>query len=70
MVEDERGLVHLAQDQQHLIVNELLVLLKVAAHVLLQLTADLKVQRVKLDLSPFCGDGWIQEVNDRYGEVK
>lgn len=48
VVEDERGLVHLAQDQQHLVVNELLVLLQVAAHVLLQLTADLRGQRAKI----------------------
>ena len=42
VVEDERGLVHLTQDQEHLVVDELLVLVQVAAHVLLQLCADLK----------------------------
>ena len=41
MVKDERGFVQLAQDQQHLLIHELLVLLQAAAHVLLQQAADL-----------------------------
>lgn len=41
MVKDECGLVHLTQDQQHLVVYELLVLLEVAAHMLLQFVTDL-----------------------------
>lgn len=41
MVKDEGGFVHLTQDQQHLIINELFVFLKVAVHVLLQLCTDL-----------------------------
>lgn len=69
VVEDERGLVHLAKDQQHLVVNELLVLRQVAAHVLLQLTADLRGQRAKLDSSPFSGDDWLQGVKELYAEV-
>lgn len=41
MVKDEGGLVHLTQDQKHLVVDELFVLFEVAAHVLLQLVTDL-----------------------------
>lgn len=41
MVKDESSFVHLAQDQQHLIVNILFVLFQVAVHVLLQLCTDL-----------------------------
>lgn len=44
MVKDECGFVHLAQDQQHLIVDELFVLLQVTVHVLLQLCTDLTRQ--------------------------
>lgn len=36
------GLVHLAQDEEHLVVYELFVLFEVAAHVLLQLVTDLQ----------------------------
>lgn len=42
VVKDECGFIHLTQDQEHLVVDELLVLLEVAAHVLLQLITDLK----------------------------
>lgn len=42
MIKDECGLVHLAQDEQHLVVDELFVVLQLALHVLLQLCADLK----------------------------
>lgn len=41
MVKNERGLVHLAQDEQHLVVNEFLEFLQVAVHLLLQLIPDL-----------------------------
>lgn len=41
MIKDESGFVHLAQDEEHLIVNELFVLLQVTVHVLFQLCADL-----------------------------
>lgn len=41
VVEDESCFVHLAQDEQHLVVNELFVFLQVAVHVLLQLCTDL-----------------------------
>lgn len=42
MVEDKGGLVHLAQDEQHLVIDELLELLQVTVHLLLQLIADLR----------------------------
>lgn len=45
MVKDEGGFVHLTQDQQHLIINELFVFLKVAVHVLLQLCTDLNKKK-------------------------
>lgn len=48
MVKNESGFIHLAEDQQHLVVNELLVLFQVAVHVLLQLSPDLK-ERSKQD---------------------
>lgn len=41
VVKDECGFVHLAQDQQHLIVDELFVLFQVTVHVLFQLCTDL-----------------------------
>lgn len=41
MVEDKGGLVHLAQDEQHLVIDELLEFFQVAVHLLLQLIADL-----------------------------
>lgn len=41
MVEDEGGLVHLAQDEQHLVIDEFLELFQVAVHLLLQLISDL-----------------------------
>jgi hypothetical protein len=41
MVKDEGGLVHLAQDEQHLVIDEFLELLQVAVHLLLQLISDL-----------------------------
>ena len=44
VIKDECCLVHLAQDQQHLVVNELLVLHQVTAHMLLQLCSDLTGQ--------------------------
>ena len=44
MVKDKRGLVHLSQDQKHLVVNELLVLFEVTAHMLLQLVTDLRMR--------------------------
>lgn len=47
MVKDEGGFVHLTQDQQHLIINELFVFLKVAVHVLLQLCTDLNKKNNK-----------------------
>lgn len=42
MVEYERSLIHLTQDQQNLVVNELFVLFQIAVHVLLELSADLR----------------------------
>lgn len=44
MVKDERGLVHLTQDQKHLVVYELFVLFEVAAHMLLQLVTNLRTR--------------------------
>lgn len=44
MVKDEGGLVHLTQDQKHLVVYELFVLFEVTAHMLLQLVTDLKTR--------------------------
>ena len=44
------GLVHLTQDQQHLIIYELLVFREVTAHVLLQLGTDL----VKITCEKVC----------------
>lgn len=44
MVKDKCGLVHLAQDQKHLVVYELFVLGEVTAHVLLQLVTDLRTE--------------------------
>lgn len=41
MVKDECGLVHLTEDQKHLVVYELFVLSEAAAHMLLQLVTDL-----------------------------
>lgn len=41
MVKDKCGLIHLTQDQKHLIIYELFVVFEVAAHVLLQLVTDL-----------------------------
>lgn len=41
VVKDECGFVHLSQNQQHLIVDELFEFLQVAAHMLLQLSTDL-----------------------------
>lgn len=41
VVKDESGFVHLAQDEKHLIVDELFVLLQVTVHVLFQLCTDL-----------------------------
>lgn len=41
MVEDKGGLVHLAQDEQHLVIDELLEFFQAAVHLLLQLIADL-----------------------------
>lgn len=41
MVENMCGFVHLTQDEQHLVVDELFVLFEVTAHVLLQLITDL-----------------------------
>lgn len=41
VVKNGRGLVHLTQDEQHFVVDELLKFFQVAAHVLLQLVADL-----------------------------
>lgn len=49
MVKDEGGLVHLAQDEQHFIINELLELFQVAVHLLLQLIADLWVGQSRSD---------------------
>lgn len=48
VVKDEGGFVHLAQDQQHLIVDELFVLFQVTVHVLFHLCADLpkKLHRI------------------------
>ena len=45
VVKYECCLVHLAQDQQHLVVDELLVLHQVTAHMLLQLRPDLRGQQ-------------------------
>lgn len=45
MVKDKCGLVHLTQDQKHLVVYELFVLREVAAHMLLQLVTDLRTER-------------------------
>lgn len=45
VVEDEGGLVHLTQDEQHLIVNEFLEFFQIAAHLLLQLVPDLPRER-------------------------
>lgn len=42
MIEDKGRLVHLAQDEQHLVIDELLELLQVTVHLLLQLIADLR----------------------------
>lgn len=47
MVKDESGFVHLAQDEEHFIVNELFVLLQVTVHVLFQLCADLPKEKKK-----------------------
>lgn len=44
MVKDKCGLVHLTQDQKHLVVYELFVLCEVAAHMLLQLVTDLRTE--------------------------
>lgn len=41
VVKDESGFVHLAKDEKHLVVNELLVLLQVTVHVLFQLCSYL-----------------------------
>lgn len=41
MVKNMRGFVHLTQDEEHLVVDELFVLFEVTAHVLLQLITDL-----------------------------
>lgn len=46
MIKDESGFVHLAQDEEHLIVNELFVLLQITVHVLFQLCADLPKKKV------------------------
>lgn len=45
MVKYECGFIHLTQDQQDLIVNELFVLLQIAVHVLLQLSTDLRYEK-------------------------
>ena len=45
MVKDLGGTVHLAQDDDHLVVDELLELPQVAPHLHLQLGADLKEER-------------------------
>lgn len=50
VVKDECGFVHLAEDQQHLVVNEFFVLLKVTIHLLLQLRTNL----IKLNLTLTC----------------
>lgn len=41
VVENQRGFIHLTQDQQNLVVNELFVLLQIAVHVLLKFITDL-----------------------------
>lgn len=41
MVEDEGGFVHLAEDEKHLVVNELFVLFQVTVHMLFQLCTNL-----------------------------
>lgn len=41
MIKDKCRLVHLTQDQKHLVVYELFVLCEVTAHMLLQLVTDL-----------------------------
>lgn len=41
MVEYERSFIHLTQDEQDLVVDELFVLLQIAVHVLLELITDL-----------------------------
>lgn len=47
MVKYECGFIHLTQDQQDLVVNELFVLLQIAVHVLLQLSTDLRYEKKK-----------------------
>lgn len=49
VVKDEGCFVHLAQDQQHLVVNELFVLHQVAVHVLFQLCTDLRRNEYRMD---------------------
>lgn len=44
VIKDQRGLVHLTQDQQHLVVNELFIFFQVTAHVLLQLITNLRTK--------------------------
>lgn len=46
MVKDKCGLVHLTQDQKHLVVNKLLVLCEVTAHMLLQLVTNLRIKNI------------------------
>lgn len=41
VVEDEGGFVHLAEDEKHLVVNELFVLFQVTVHMLFQLCTNL-----------------------------
>lgn len=44
MIKDKCGLVHLTQDQKHLVVDKLFVLFEVTAHMLLQLVTDLRMR--------------------------
>lgn len=59
MVKDEGGFVHLTQDQQHLIINELFVFLKVAVHVLLQLCTDLNKKNNKKQQKKNNNTAWL-----------
>lgn len=52
VIKDESGFVHLAQDEEHLIVNELFVLHQVTVHVLFQLCADLPKKKSSSFVSP------------------
>lgn len=42
MVKNMGGFVHLTQDEEHLVVDELFVLCEITAHVLLQLITNLQ----------------------------